>query len=190
MTKEKNGLSPDAGQALGKLVRESLEAAVKGGRYEPASPGLEELEAHCGCFVTLKTGGNLRGCLGCFTSDRPIWRTAPEYARHSALEDPRFVGNRLTPEELPGVEISISVLSPLEPCADPEGIVLGRDGIYVKSPASGRSGCFLPSVARETGWTVEEFWGNCCRMKAGLDWDAWKRPGADLFTFTADEVEA
>lgn len=169
------------------MVRESLAAAVKGGEYQAADPGLPELEAECGCFVTLKTDGRLRGCLGCFVSDEPLWKTAPDYARYSALQDPRFSGQRLRPEELGEVDISISVLSPLRPCDDPEGIVLGVDGIYVKG--GGRSGCFLPSVARETGWGVEDFWGHCCRDKAGLDWDAWRKPGVALYTFTATEVQ-
>lgn len=161
---------------------------MKGEEYLPADPGLAELEMKCGCFVTLKTQGNLRGCLGCFTSPEPIWKTALAYARHSALDDPRFGGRRLRADELDRVEVSISVLSPLAPCADPEAIRLGVDGIYVKS--GGRSGCFLPSVARETGWGVEDFWGHCCQDKAGLEWDAWRRPGVELYTFTATEVVA
>lgn len=170
------------------MVRAALAAAVKGEGYQPDDPGLPGLEEKCGCFVTLKTAGRLRGCLGCFTSDDPLWKTAPEYAAHSALRDPRFSGQRLTPPELPGVDVSISVLSPLQPCAEPEAITLGVHGIYVK--AAGRSGCFLPSVARETGWSLDEFWGHCCQDKAGLAWDAWKNPGTELYTFTATEVTA
>lgn len=172
---------------LGRMVREALGAAVRGEVYEPEDPGRAELEGRCGCFVTLRTGGELRGCLGCFTSEEPLWRTAVEYARYSALEDPRFSGRRIRPEELGGVGVSISVLSPLERCFDPEGIRLGVDGIYVRG--GGRAGCFLPSVARETGWGVGEFWGHCCRDKAGLGWEAWRGEGVELYTFTAEEVE-
>lgn len=187
MTEDSNRLSNEAEAALKKLVREGLEAAVNNKPYHPKDPGLPELEKECGCFVTLRTAGNLRGCIGCFSSDDPLWKTAPEYAAHSALRDPRFGANRLKPEELPKADISISVLSPLERCADPEGIILGVHGIYVRE--GGRSGCFLPSVARDTGWNLEEFWGHCCRDKAGLAWDAWKQPDADLYTFTVTEVE-
>ncbi len=52
------------------------------------------------------------------------------------------------------------------------------------------SGCFLPQVAEETGWSVEEFWSHCCRDKAGLDSDAWRRPDAERMTFTADVFDA
>lgn len=171
------------------MVRQALTAAVKGEEYEPENPDKDKLDEKCGCFVTLKTNGQLRGCLGCFTSESPLWRTAPAYARYSALEDPRFAGRRIQPEELPEVEVSISILSPLKPCPAPEDIRLGVDGIYVQGQG-GRSGCFLPSVARETGWNVEEFWGHCCRDKAGLQWDSWRQPDVALYTFTASEVDA
>jgi uncharacterized protein (TIGR00296 family) len=85
------------------------------------------------------------------------------------------------------VRLDISVLSELEPCDDPWSIQLGVHGIYVKKGQ--RSGCFLPQVATETGWTVEEFWSYCCAHKAGLAPDAWTRPDVEKFTFTAEIVE-
>lgn len=171
-------------RTLGTLARAALAAALSGERFDAEDPGRDSLERHCGCFVTLKTEGRLRGCLGCFQSDAPLWRTVPAYAAHSALDDPRFARNRLRAADLPSVEMDVSVLSPLEPCADPEAIAPGVHGIYVRK--GGLSGCFLPQVAPEQGWGVEEFWGHCCRDKAGLDWDAWKQPGVELMTFTAD----
>lgn len=180
-------LNADDRKAAGAIARESLAAAVSGCSYEPADPGRPSLEERCGCFVTLKTKGQLRGCLGCFTSAQPLWRTVAEYTRLSAMEDPRFGHNRLKAAELPGVEMEVSALSPLRPCGDPERIRPGTDGIYVRS--GGRSGCFLPQVATEMKWGVEEFWGHCCRDKAGLPWDAWRRVGTECFTFTADVFE-
>lgn len=180
-------LDADDRRVLGTIAREALAAAVGGRPYEPADPVRPNLEERSGCFVTLKTKGQLRGCLGCFTSQQPLWRTVAEYAQLSALEDPRFAGNRLKPGELPGVEMEVSALSPLRECADPERIAPGVDGIYVRS--GGRSGCFLPQVATEQRWGVEDFWGHCCRDKAGLAWDAWKQPGTECYTFTADVFE-
>lgn len=174
-------------EALCRIAREALGAAVDGRSYVPENPGLPGLEERRGCFVTLRTGGRLRGCLGCFVSERPLYQTVADYAAHSALEDPRFVGDRLRPEELPLVDLDISALTPLEPCADPLAIVPGVHGIYVKK--GGRSGCFLPQVATEMGWDAEEFLGHCCRDKAGLEWDAWRRPGATVMTFTAEVVD-
>ncbi len=175
-------------QLLGQSARAALNAAVNGKSYGPMPSDRPALLEQCGCFVTLKTNGALRGCLGCFTSDQPLYETVPEYARHSALDDPRFRSQRIQPDELDQVDVEISVLSPLAVCTDPEHIVLGRDGIYVRQ--GGRSGCFLPQVAEETGWSVDEFWGHCCQDKAGLDWHAWQQSGIELFTFTADIFSA
>lgn len=169
---------------IGELARAALAAAVIGRPYIPPEqtrPGLLEKR---GCFVTIRTDGALRGCLGCFTSHQPLYLAVAEYTRHSALEDPRFKHNLLKESEIAGAELDISVLSPLEECRDPEAIIPGVHGIYVV--ANGRSGCFLPQVATEMGWSAKDFWGHCCRDKAGLDWDAWRRPDARRMTFTAE----
>ena len=179
-------LSADDKLVLGRIARQSLAAALAGKDYLPdpglaASPGLRERR---GCFVTLRKYGALRGCLGCFSSSEPLYLAVAAYARHSALDDPRFAGSRLSLGDLPEVEMEISALAPLRPCSDPENISLGLHGIQVSR--GGRSGCFLPQVAEETGWSVEEFWGHCCRDKAGLAWDAWRDPATSLMTFTAE----
>jgi AmmeMemoRadiSam system protein A len=177
-------LDADDRGVLAGIARAALGAALSGQRYEPSNPGRPALEERRGCFVTLKTAGRLRGCLGCFSSEDPLWLTVAEYAGYSALDDPRFARDRLGPGDLDRVEIEISALTPLTPCADPAGIVPGVHGIYVKK--GGRSGCFLPQVATEQGWGVEEFWGQCCSGKAGLARDAWREPGVDVRTFTAE----
>lgn len=169
------------------IVSRTLEMALAGKDYQPVAPEISGLDSKSGCFVTLKTGGQLRGCIGCFVSDEPLYLTLAQYGRASLLDDPRFVGRRISKDELEVVDIDISVLSPLMPCDEPESIRLGVDGIYIISNFG--SGCFLPQVATETGWSVEEFWGNCCSQKAGLRYDAWRGSGVELFTFTADIVE-
>jgi uncharacterized protein, PH0010 family len=174
-------------QLLASISRDALSAAVNQQPYSSPIPDDANLQLHCGCFVTLKTKGNLRGCIGCFSSDRPIYETVANYTRISALEDPRFSKNRIMPAELPLVEMDVSVLTPLAECKNPEGISLGIDGIYVQKGM--RSGCFLPQVATETGWNVGEFWGHCCRDKAGLPWDAWKQPDVVCQTFTAEIID-
>ncbi len=175
---------------LGAIARAALTAAVRGEHYAPPAPDTDSpaLLAHCGCFVTLKTDNALRGCIGCFTANQPLYQTIAAYTRASALEDPRFTNNRIRESELPRVALDISCLTPLAPCAEPEKITLGTHGIYVRN---GRhAGCFLPQVATETGWNVEEFWGHCCQDKAGLPWDAWKRPDTECLTFTAEIFDA
>lgn len=181
-------IGPEGQATLVEIVRAVLAGVTRGQRVSVEDPGREELNARCGCFVTYKTHGRLRGCLGCFTSDQPLWRTVAQFAESSATADPRFAGNRIQPHELGDVAIDISVLTPLAPCADPTGIELGTHGIYIRG--GGRTGCFLPQVATETGWSVEEFWSNCCAHKAGLPPDAWRSGQAETFTFTAQVIEA
>lgn len=166
------------------IARASLEAAV---RRQPL-PKVEEkdpaLQGKQGCFVTLKCAGELRGCLGNFTSAKPLYRLVNEMARASATDDPRFWGQQITPEELDEIDIEISVLSPLKRIANPLDLELGQDGLYIRS--GGAAGCFLPQVATETGWSKEEFLTHCCSHKAGLAPDAWKDPKTEVLTFRAE----
>lgn len=180
-------LNDTAKEKVRALVREALCAALKGAPYTPDTPADEALHAPCGCFVTLKTHGELRGCLGCFVSDEPLFQTVARLTADSALEDPRFVHHRLTTAELPHVHFDVSILSPLQPCDDPEHITLGTHGILVRQGM--RSGCFLPQVATETGWDVATFWGYCCAHKAGLPEDAWRSSDTERYIFTAEIVE-
>ena len=180
-------LSQQAREELLTIARRTVEAAVRGEgppRFDVKDP---ELLVKQGAFVTLKTGGQLRGCIGRFTSDLPLWDTVRGMAISSALEDSRFVGNRLRPGELDGLHVEVSVLSPLERTNDPLGIELGKHGIYIRR--GNRSGCFLPQVATETGWSTEEFLSHCCAGKAGLPPNAWKDPKTEVLTFTAEIIE-
>lgn len=159
--------------------------AVIGGRPlpEPQSDDAELL-AHCGCFVTLKNHDKLRGCIGQFTSDRPLIELVVEMAKASATGDPRFLADPITAGELKQLDVEISVLSPLKKTDDPLSLRLGVDGIYIKR--GGASGCFLPQVATETGWNKEEFLSYCCSHKAGLPPDGWKDPETEVYLFTAE----
>jgi len=182
-------LSDPARQQLIAIVRSSLHAALEGAVYEVPGPdpALPELELLAGAFVTLKTDSHLRGCLGCFTSDDPLRVTVARMTRDSATQDPRFVHKRLTMADWDRIDFDVSVLSPLEPCSDPMSITPGVHGIYVRHGM--RSGCFLPQVATEQNWSVEEFWSYCCAHKAGLAPDAWRTGDAELLTFAAEVVE-
>ncbi len=180
-------LSNEARKELINIARTSLRNAVSGREYEPNDPGMEELLACCGCFVTYKAAGRLRGCLGCFTATDPLYQSVAHYAFLSATEDPRFVGSRITESELGKVALDISVLSPLQPCDDPMAIELGTHGIYVRQ--GWNTGCFLPQVATETGWSIPEFWSNCCSHKAGLSPNAWQGDDVERFVFTAEVIE-
>jgi uncharacterized protein (TIGR00296 family) len=98
----------------------------------------------------------------------------------AALDDPRF--KPVTAEEVPDLDIDISVLTPLVRVKDLDDIVIGRDGLIIKKGYA--QGLLLPQVAAEYGWTVEEFLEQTCH-KAGLPGDAYKSDDAEIYKFSA-----
>jgi uncharacterized protein len=171
-------------QMLLRVARDTVKAVIAGGALPKPKSSDPELNAPCGCFVTLKNQGQLRGCIGQFTSDRPLIELVVEMAKASATGDPRFFADPITADELGRLDVEISVLSPLQKTDDPLSLRLGVDGIYIKRGCT--SGCFLPQVATETGWSKKEFLSYCCAHKAGLPADAWKDPETEVYLFTAE----
>lgn len=180
-------LDEQAKKILLDIARKSIEAVVKQEPRPIFSCSHPDLLGKQGVFVTLKTPGNLRGCIGCFVSDIPLYQMVSEMAISSAIEDPRFEFNRIKPAELSHLKIEISVLSPLAPVTSPLDFELGKHGIYIKKGF--HVGCFLPQVAVETGWSKEEFLSYCCSSKAGLPANAWQHKDVEVFTFTVEVVE-
>jgi AmmeMemoRadiSam system protein A len=170
-----------------KVARQAVKAAVAGQRPQKPHSDEAELNAHCGCFVTLKNKGELRGCIGQFVSDIPLIELVSQMAVAASTGDARFFGMPITVKEVPNLDIEISVLSPLKKTTDPLSLRLGIDGIYIKKGYA--SGCFLPQVATETGWSKEEFLSYCCAHKAGLKPDAWKDRNTEVYLFTAEIIE-
>lgn len=171
-------------KTLLKVAKDTVEAVVSRKSLPRPESDDPELNAPCGCFVTLKNRGRLRGCIGKFISDAPLIELVAEMAISSATSDPRFFADPVTPRELDQLDVEISALSPLKRTDDPMSLRLGVDGIYIKK---GRlSGCFLPQVATETGWSKEDFLSYCCAHKAGLAADAWKDPATEVYLFTAE----
>jgi len=169
------------------VARNSVTTAVAGKKPQKTQSNEPQLNTHCGCFVTLKNKDELRGCIGQFVSDKPLIELVSDMAVAAATGDARFFADRITPEEVKDLNVEISVLSPLEKTTDPLSLRLGIDGIYIKKGYA--SGCFLPQVATETGWSKEEFLSYCCAHKAGLKPDAWKDKNIQIFLFTAEIIE-
>jgi len=179
--------SDDQKKHLLQIAREAVEAAV-GGRPLPCEPaGDPALAQKCGAFVTLKTRGRLRGCIGMFVAEGPLYQTVREMARAAATQDPRFLDQPIRPSDVPHLEIEVSVLSPLERTREPLSLELGKHGIYIRRGM--RTGCFLPQVATETGWSKEEFLDRCCEGKAGLSAGAWRDAQTEVYLFTAEIIE-
>lgn len=133
-----------------------------------------------GAFVTVKTGGELRGCIGWLETDRLLSEVVAHCAVAASTQDPRFPP--LREHELALLRIEISVLGPTEPVDDIAAIQVGTHGLIVEQGL--RRGLLLPQVPTEHGWDRDTFVRYTC-LKAGLPEDAWKR-GAALYRFEAD----
>ena len=163
------------------IARATIEAHVTGKSiplFKETSPGLNLKR---GVFVTLRKKGELRGCIGIFSSEDPLYKTVSQMSIESCSHDFRFpsVGSL----ELKDIRIEISVLTEPALIDDWHKIRLGTDGVIVRQDFS--SGVFLPQVATETGWDLETFLGELCSQKAGLPWDSFKDPRTKLYTFQA-----
>jgi AmmeMemoRadiSam system protein A len=174
-------LTDEDREALRTLARDTVELWVREGRKPEFDPAPGVLSEPRGAFVTLRTGGRLRGCLGLVEGVRPLWETVRDMAANAASSDPRFPS--VDAAELHDLDIEISVLSPLFPLEDPEDVTVGTHGLCICKGM--RSGLLLPQVAEEEGWDRETFLDQTC-WKAGLAPGCWKERDTEILGFTAD----
>ncbi len=177
-----NMLNDQQRKKLLKIARESIETYLRTAKKMVVNDTDLELNKNMGVFVTLNKHGVLRGCIGNLAVAGPLYLTVRDMAIETAVGDPRF--SALTLSELKDIEIEISVLSILERVDSAAKIELGKHGVLVRQGY--QSGVFLPQVARETGWSKEEFLNNLCVQKAGLAKDAWKDRNTELYIFSAE----
>jgi|Deesub1362A_J573_1020465.scaffolds.fasta_scaffold03499_5 hypothetical protein len=163
------------------IARETIVSYVKERRVPQFEIHDRRLMANGATFVTINRHGRLRGCIGNITPYMPLYKSVIRNAIHACSHDPRFPP--MSRDELEGIEVEVSILSPLRPLKDKDEIRIGRDGLYI---VKGRkSGLLLPQVAVEFGWDRETFLRQVS-LKAGLPEDAWKE--ARLYTFTAEVI--
>jgi AmmeMemoRadiSam system protein A len=178
MSNEK--LNAEEQKKLLEIARKTIIDSLKKGRVDEETASTEGLGQPCGAFVSLHKLGQLRGCIGTFTSPRPLVNTVQEMAVSSSQRDPRFPA--VQAKEMQDIDIEISVLSPLREIKDVKEIEVGRHGIYITKGFY--SGVLLPQVATEYGWDRETFLEHTC-MKAGLPPEAWKEEGVKIEIFEA-----
>ena len=176
-------LSREDRLALLQIARATLQHCAHHGRLHGSrleAPTRETLLAQRGAFVTLHKHDELRGCIGTFSGEGHLCRTIESMAYAAGWQDPRFPP--LDADELPQLEIEISVLTPLRPITDVNEIEVGKHGICISQ--GHYRGVLLPQVAVEYNWDRETFLAHTCR-KAGLAPDAWKH-GAVIEIFSAE----
>lgn len=113
-----------------------------------SNPHESPLKAQRSSFVTLHLDGKLRGCMGGLKARLPLICDVAEHAFMAAFKDPRFSG--VTSEELPRLDVHLSILSPQTPIRfDSEDHLLsllrpGIDGLVIARDT--HRATFLPSV--------------------------------------------
>jgi AmmeMemoRadiSam system protein A len=161
------------------VIRQTLAARLTG------MPECHDLDLYqpAGCFVSLHDhDGKLRGCVGRLDATEPLV-AALSSAAISVLGDQRFRHDPVTLAQLPHIELELSVLSSLRAAPNVLAFEPKVDGIYLS--IGGRGGCFLPQVARQTGWSREQLLDRLCSEKLGVPATSWRRPEARLSIFTA-----
>lgn len=172
-------------EELLKIARQTLESYLKNKKILSYNIEDEVLNKNLGAFITLRKNGNLRGCIGEFEPKKPLYQVVQDKALDAALHDPRFYPLEL--DELKDIKIEISVLSPQKEIDDWKKIELGKHGVVIQKDL--RRGTFLPQVAKETGWNLEEFLENLCSQKVGLSKDCYKDKDTQIFIYTAQVFE-
>ncbi len=174
-------------RALLQLARSALTQVVVRGTL-PSVPDdfPAQLLEERGCFVTLEKDHQLRGCIGHIFPREPLAQAVIENARNAALRDSRFAA--VTPEELPGIEIEISVLTEPQPLvySDADDLLAKLrprvDGVVLE--IQGRRSTFLPQVWEKLPDKVQFL--DHLAAKAGSQPAAWRGRGVSVQTYQAE----
>ncbi len=143
-------MTPEQGRVLLDLARAAIAEALGGPTVErPVHDGW--LDAPAALFVTLHRHGELRGCIGSIEARESVFDEVMDKATAAAFHDPRMWP--VQADELPALDIEVTLLHPLEPMGvvDEEDLLArlrpGVDGLVLKSRKG--SALFLPSVWKQ-----------------------------------------
>lgn len=150
------------------------------------SPAIKEKSA---CFVTLTINDELRGCIGCFETDKSLYQTVIEMAISAAFFDYRFLP--LSEKDLEEVKIEISILTPPRELKydNPEDLLKKlkplKHGVIIKK--DGYQATYLPQVWEQIPGK-KEFLNSLC-LKAGLPFDCWKKEKLEVKIYEVESFE-
>jgi AmmeMemoRadiSam system protein A len=167
-------------QSMLALARRAIVEAVSFQKSIGDTPRIGASTEIRGVFVTLHARGRLRGCIGVVEAFEPLSESIPRCAANAALRDSRF--SPVCVEELPEIEIELSLLSSFEPILS-ENIEIGKHGLLISQGS--KRGLLLPQVAVEHKFSRDRFLEETCR-KAGLSANAWQEADTKIFGFTCE----
>lgn len=179
-----SGLTEQDKKQLLLLARKTMIYALQNRRFPEASDlGIavsDAMRSPRAAFVTLKKNSQLRGCIGDIFPKRPLYKSVIINAINACVNDKRFAP--VSQDELKDITIEISALTAPAPIASADEIRIGIDGVVLNK--NGHSAVFLPQVAPEQGWDVNQMLTQLS-LKARLPADGWKK-GASFLVFQAD----
>ncbi|PXF56293.1 MAG: AMMECR1 domain-containing protein [Deltaproteobacteria bacterium] len=178
---EKGKLNGHERRLLLKIARQAIETELEGLPFSLPKVTNPNLIEHRGAFVTLHKHGQLRGCIGTFSANRPLCEVVGDMVISAAFKNLRF--RPLGSSEFKEINLEISALTPLMPITDINEIKIGTHGIYIiQEPFHG---VLLPQVATKNGWDRLTFLKQTC-MKAGLASGCWKDQTTRINIFSAE----
>jgi AmmeMemoRadiSam system protein B/AmmeMemoRadiSam system protein A len=164
--------APDPlGAALLARARNAIADAL--GLPTGPEPGHHALDEPGATFVTLRRGGELRGCIGTLEARRPLAHDVRMHALAAAFRDHRFAP--LAAWEFDALEIEVSLLGASEPIAASSqaealrALQPGVDGVVLEY--RGRHATFLPQVWEQLPAPADFL--AALKRKAGLPEDFW-----------------
>lgn len=183
ISKEKPaGFTAEQKSYLLNLARKSLNAAVQEIPIGDIHDVPELLKEQRGCFVTLTSKGDLRGCIGYIEPIKPLYQAIIDNAVNAALSDPRF--SPVTKGELAEINMEVSVLTKPEPLlfSDPDDLlkklIPGVHGVILRMGS--HQSTFLPQVWEQLP-DKKQFLERLS-MKAGIPRDGWKTANVRVYT--------
>ena len=188
---DKNKLTEDEGNYLLSVARKTIEQRLSSQNEQTQSDAdrSSKFLEQRGTFVTLTTGGNLRGCIGHIIPQESLIEGIRVNAINAAFQDPRFPP--LTREEWEKVKVEISILTEPKPLAYSDAQDLLQklrpeiDGVIIRKGY--HQSTFLPQVWEQLP-QKEEFLSHLC-LKAGLGSDSWKAGDLEVSTYQVQAFE-
>lgn len=186
-------LSPADGEALLRVATEAIDFALARDLTSAPAPDpmrfSAALQRDGASFVTLKIAGDLRGCVGTIQPRRALVVDVAGNACAAAFTDPRFP--RLSADEWPRTDVSLSVLGPMEPLeAASEADLLrllrpGVDGLLIRE--GGSRATFLPQVWDSLSDPTEFLAALKRKMGRASDW--WS-PDVAAYRYVVEKIGA
>ncbi len=182
---EINTLTNRDKEYLVNLARQTLCWYLKDGTVPTVDKSdlTDNLKLKKGCFVTLVDRNKaLRGCMGLFSSQEPLYKNVIDRTIAAVTQDPRFINNRIKYSDLKNIKLEISVLTePVDLKFNSPQDLLDKlkpftDGVIITTKYG--SSTYLPQVWEQLP-DKKEFLSNLCQ-KQDVPADYWETNYKDI----------